>query len=133
MIDIITVPDGFKQGIGETKCQDILHRFLTQVMIYAVYLLFIKHGGQQLVQCMSALQVLSERFFHYDAAAFRVGADIQWSQLYSYRWHKLRRHGHIKYYVRMLAKFGFLLFYDFSNALVFIFVVYIELQVIDML
>src|ERR1700754_5104740 len=101
-------------------------------MIDAIDLFLIEHGSQELVQRMSAFQILSKWFLHHYARAFCICANIQRTELYSYTWHQLRRHGHIKYHIGMLAKLGFFLLYDFSNALVFFFMVHVELEIADM-
>jgi len=50
MVDVSTVPDRLKQGVGKTEGKDVLHRFLAQEMIDAVDLGFDKHAGQKLVE-----------------------------------------------------------------------------------
>src|SRR5580704_11141898 len=82
MINITAVPDRFKKGIGKTQGKEILHGFFAQVMIYAVNLLFIKHGCQESVQLMRAMQIMAKWFFHYYPGAFGISADIQGPKLF---------------------------------------------------
>jgi len=51
MIDILPIPDRFKQGIGETEGQDVLYGFLSQVMVDSVNLGFMKKLSQQVIKC----------------------------------------------------------------------------------
>ena len=42
VVDILTVPDGVKDGVRETEHEDILNRLLTKVVIDSEYLPFLK-------------------------------------------------------------------------------------------
>ena len=42
VIDIATVPDRLEEGVSESKCQDVLHRLLAQIMVDAEDLRFVK-------------------------------------------------------------------------------------------
>src|SRR5690606_22616611 len=70
MVDIVTIPYRFEQGIGKTKCQNVLYGFLPQIMIDAINLTFIKHICEQLVEFLRALQIMSERLLYYNAQFF---------------------------------------------------------------
>src|SRR5271156_75440 len=68
MIYVVTVPDRLKHGIGKTESEDILHCFLAQVMVYAVYLRFLKQTVQQFIEMLGTFQVMAKRlFYHYPA------------------------------------------------------------------
>ena len=43
VVDIATIPERFKDPIGEAEHQDVLHRFLPQIVIDAVDLLFTEY------------------------------------------------------------------------------------------
>src|SRR3546814_16986467 len=73
IIDVITVPQRFKQRISKTEGQDILYRFLTEVMVYAVYLLLLECPPQQLVKRYGRLLVVTERFLDNRSDERRVG------------------------------------------------------------
>lgn len=64
--DVAPIPARLKQRIGEAKCQDILHRLFTQVVVDAVDLRFREKTDQRSVQCTRQLQVLAKRFFEHD-------------------------------------------------------------------
>jgi len=72
VVDIAAVPDWLEQRIGKTKRQNILHGFLTQVMVDSEDLRFVKAGGQRAVQSLSGFQVIDDRFLDDQPRVFQV-------------------------------------------------------------
>ena len=72
VVNIIFIPDRFKQGIGKTKGQNILHRFFAEVMIDAEDLLFCKDVGQQFIHLAGAFQVVAKWLFNNNAGSFYI-------------------------------------------------------------
>src|ERR1700733_4436054 len=64
-VDIIAIPYRLEQRIAETEHHQVLDRLLTQVMVYAVDLLFLENLGNFAVELTGALEVAAERFFDY--------------------------------------------------------------------
>ena len=60
-------PQRFEQHIAEAQRQQILYRFLAQVMIDAKYLRLREHAADFGVDLFGAGQVATERLFHYHA------------------------------------------------------------------
>ena len=42
MVDVVAVPERLEHAVGETQHQDVLYRFLAEVMIDAVGLIFLQ-------------------------------------------------------------------------------------------
>ena len=49
VIDIAPVPERLKDSVGEPEHQQILHRFLAQIVVDAVDLIFFEHAGDGFV------------------------------------------------------------------------------------
>ncbi len=62
VIDVAPVPDGLEDSVGESKRQDVLDRFLAQIMIDAIDLLFFRNFQQLHIQVPGRLQVMTKGF-----------------------------------------------------------------------
>ncbi len=62
VIHVAAVPNGFKDRIGETHDQKVLHRFLAQVMVDAVDLAFLEDFLHFAVEFFGRSQVVPEGF-----------------------------------------------------------------------
>ena len=129
IVDVVAVPHRFKQRIGKTERENILDGFFTKIMVYTIDLLFSKFTGQQLIQFMRTLQVMTKWLLYYDAGTMLVGAKLQLTQAGGNIGHQLRRYGQVKYYVRMYAPLFFLLFYKIGDLVVGSRIFRIHLQV----
>ena len=67
LVDVVPVPDGLEDGIGEPEHQEVLHRLLAQVVVNAIDLLLTEYAVDVAVQLLSGLQVGSEGLFDHDA------------------------------------------------------------------
>src|SRR3569832_2089370 len=65
VIDVLAVPHGLEQEIGEAEHQDDLHRALTEVMIDAIDLAFLEVLVHALLQYLRAQQVVTEGLFDH--------------------------------------------------------------------
>ena len=72
MIDVVGVPDGFVQLVGEAQCEDVLHRLFTEVVVDAEHTVGWKHRLDNRVQFTSGLQVTSEGLLDDDSTPFTV-------------------------------------------------------------
>ncbi len=66
MINVVIIPEGLEQAVGEAADKNVLHRLFAQVVVDAVDLLFAHHREQRRIQRLSAGQVGTERFFHHN-------------------------------------------------------------------
>ncbi len=60
------VPEAFENRIRKTEHQNVLHRFLAEIMINAEDLLFLREARQFRVQLRGRFQIVTEGFFHDD-------------------------------------------------------------------
>ena len=67
VIDEVAVPQRLDEGIGKAEHQQVLHRFLAEVMIDAKHLAFVEIAVQQLVEHPGRFDVLTEGLLHHDA------------------------------------------------------------------
>ena len=65
VVDMVAVPDRLKKRVGEAERHQVLHRFLTEIMVDPVKLAFVEGGGELRVERLRAGEVASERFFHH--------------------------------------------------------------------
>jgi hypothetical protein len=65
MVDMIAVPDRLEHAVGKAQHQDILDRFLAEVVIDPVNLLLVEQLQQRVVQLFGGSEVSAEWFFHH--------------------------------------------------------------------
>ena len=66
MIDVARVPDGLKDGVGETENENVLRCLLPKKMIDAVSLIFGEGIRHDPIQFLSGSEVAAERLFNDD-------------------------------------------------------------------
>ena len=71
--DIITIPDWLEDRVGKAQHQDVLNRFLAQVVVDAENLAFLGTGLNDAVQVLGAAVVTAKGFFDDDATAIGIG------------------------------------------------------------
>ena len=62
-----SVPDRLKQYIAEAQREQILHRFLAQIMVDAKNAIFGESGGNRVVDMAAGFKIGTQRFFKSDA------------------------------------------------------------------
>ena len=70
VVDVLPVPDGLEQPVGEPEGQDVLGRLLPEEVVDAEHLVLVEdllHGG---VQPLGAAEVGTEGLLHDDAGPF---------------------------------------------------------------
>ena len=97
VIDVVAIPDGLHQAVGKAKHQQILHRFLTQIMIDAEDLLFFKVTVQMLIELSSRLQIGAKRLFHHDTISKEASTESRRVELAHYLGKIGRRDRQIKH------------------------------------
>jgi hypothetical protein len=73
MVYKIAVPDRLKNRVGKPEHQDILDRFLSEVMVDAVYLPLGKTCLDYAVKLVGALEVSAEWLFDNEPDFFALG------------------------------------------------------------
>jgi len=66
VIDRLPRPELFKDGVGKPEHEDVLDRFLPEVMIDAIDLSLVGEPGQLAVEQTRRLQVMAEGFFDHE-------------------------------------------------------------------
>src|SRR2546422_329887 len=66
-VNIVPVPDRLEERVGEPEVEQILDRFLTQVMIDSENRRFWEGLLQNSVKCLGGDKVAAKRFFHDNA------------------------------------------------------------------
>src|SRR5262245_55057538 len=67
VVNIGAIENGLEDQVSESKCQDILNRFLAEIVIDAKDLVFVQHPFDRFVQFNGAGQVMPEWFFKDDS------------------------------------------------------------------
>lgn len=79
--DVVLVPLGFKQAVGEAQGDQVLHRLLAQVMVDAIDAVLREHLRHRIVHRTRRGQVVADGLFQHHPAALgqahrgQVGAD----------------------------------------------------------
>ena len=68
VVDVIAVPHGFEQLVGEAQRHDVLDGFLAQVVVDAEHRLLGEHRGDDVIELACTLEVVAERFLDDDTA-----------------------------------------------------------------
>ena len=66
--DVVPVPDGFEDLVGEAQVHDVLDRLLPQEVIDAVDPVLVHHLEEPLVQRAGGGEVVPERLLDHDAS-----------------------------------------------------------------
>ncbi len=74
MVDVAAVPYRLEDAVGEAEDQDVLDGLLPQVVVDAVYLVFVEYTVERAVQLRRAGQVMAERLLYDDARPAAVAA-----------------------------------------------------------
>ena len=75
-VDVIAVPQGFEDGVGKAREQDVLHGLFAQVMVDAIDLVFDDHFVQLQVEFPGGSQVGTEGLFDHDASPAAVFLEL---------------------------------------------------------
>jgi hypothetical protein len=98
VVDVLLVEERLEDAVREPHDEDVLDRFLPEVVVDAVDLPFGEHLRDRIVDRQRARQVAPDRLFHDEA---RKGRRIRWADELGarevlHRGHEhRRRHGHV--------------------------------------
>src|SRR5262245_21770096 len=68
-LDMVAIPEGFQDRIGEAEEEQVVHRPLAQVMVDTEDRLLIEGAEQSAVERLRREEIVTERFFNDDASA----------------------------------------------------------------
>src|SRR5699024_11666871 len=75
VVDVVVVPDRFEHRVREPQREDVLNRFLAEVVVDAEHRIGGKHFRNDVVELPGGSEVVSERFFHHHPAP-RIGGAV---------------------------------------------------------
>jgi hypothetical protein len=96
IINVATIPHRLEQRIGKTKCQNVLHRLLAEIMINPKDLGFVEAGGKNGVQGARRFQIVANRFLNHDPRPFPVARQPGLAEIFWNFAEHARRRGHVK-------------------------------------
>src|ERR1700686_1727657 len=67
MVDVIAIPEGFKDSVTEAQHQKILHRVLAEKMIDAIHLLLIEYPEDDAIELPRRDQITPKGLLQDDA------------------------------------------------------------------
>src|SRR5262245_44288387 len=67
VVDVAAIPQRLEDAVGKAKDEDILHRFLAEIVIDAINLVFAEHSAQFLVEGAGRSEVATKRLLDDDA------------------------------------------------------------------
>ena len=96
IINVATIPDRLEERIGKTKRQNVLHRFLAEIMINPKNLGFLETGGENGVQGARRFQIVADGFLDHDPRPFAVARQSGLAEVFWDFAEHARRRGHVK-------------------------------------
>lgn len=82
-VDVVAVPQRLEDAVREAQHENVLHRFLAQIVVDAVNVPLGENIAQQSVQLAGRFEVAPERLFDHDAppaSGFRRGVEARFPQ-----------------------------------------------------
>ena len=107
IIHITPVPERLEEWIGKTECQNVLHRFLAQIMVDPEDLGFIEIVRKHGIQGARGLEVVADRFLDHNPRPFPVTRQSGFAEVFRDFAEHARRCGHVKDAVDFGAPFLF--------------------------
>ena len=133
IINVATIPHRLEERIGKTKRQNVLHRFLAEIMINPKDLGFLEAGGENGVQGARRFQIVADRFLNHDPCPFPVARQSGLAEIFWNFAEHARRRGHVKNAMSFGAPFLFQLRALFAEGCISRQLLEIALLVMDVL
>ena len=95
--NVLTAPQGFKQGIAKTHGKQVLYRRLAQVVVNSENLVLFKDLAHALVDELVGLEVVAQRLFQNDASF--GGVQFGYGQLFAHCIEQAGRSGQVHHHV----------------------------------
>ena len=67
VVDVVAVPDGLEDAVGEAEDQDVLHGLFAEVVVDAEDLALVEDRVDLVVECAGGVEVVAEGLFDDDA------------------------------------------------------------------
>src|SRR5690606_12725176 len=100
MLNIVSVPQRLKDAVGKAGDQEVLHRFLSQIMVDPIDLGFSKALMKGPVELFGRFQAIAEGFFHdQPLPAIVLGVHTRLGQVLGYGPIKCRWGGKVIDYI----------------------------------
>src|ERR1019366_950142 len=96
IVNVAAVPERLEQRIGKTKGQNVLHRFLAEIVINPKDLRFVKAGGENGVQGAGRFQVVADRLLDHDPRPFAIARQSGLAEIFWNFAEHARRCGHVE-------------------------------------
>ena len=133
IVHVTPVPDRLEERIGKAEGQNVLHRFLAQIMVNAENLGFLEIGGENGVQGAGGFQVVADRFLDHNPRPLPVTRQPGLAEVFWDFAEHARRCGHVKDAVGFGAPFLFQLRALFAQGRISLQLLEIALLVVDVL
>src|SRR4026208_1931203 len=76
MVNVISVPQRFKDGIGKARDQNVLHCFFTQIMVNTIDLFLVQGFVDLFIQVARRLQISAKWLFDDDTSPALVFLEL---------------------------------------------------------
>ena len=96
IINVATIPDRLEERIGKTKGQNVLHRFLAEIVINPKDLRFVEAGGEDGIQGARGFQVVADRLLDHDPRPFPIPRQPGLAEIFWNFAEHARRRGHVE-------------------------------------
>ncbi len=96
MVDVLTIPERFKDGVGEPEDQKVLHRFFAEVVVDAVDLFFATNLVDDAVEGLGRGEVAAKGFFDDEAGLLAVFQHSGCAELPDGFWKEIRGDGEVE-------------------------------------
>src|SRR5690625_225708 len=101
IVDVISIPEGFKDSIRKPEGQNILHRLFAQVVVDPKNVTLFKVSRQVSVKSSCTFKVPAKRLFNHEYAFFGIHAKASHVHMQSRRLNQPRRYREIEYLLRL--------------------------------
>ena len=96
IVNVAAVPERLEQRIGKTKGQNVLHRFLAEIVIDPEDLRLVTAGGENGVQGPRRFQVIADRLLDHDPRPIAIARQPGLTEIFWNFAKHTRRRGHIE-------------------------------------
>src|SRR5690625_252367 len=133
IVDVISIPEGFKDSIRKPESQNILHRLFAQVVVDPKNLALFKVSRQVIVKSSCTFKVPAKRLFNHESAFFGIPAQAGHVHIQSNRFNKPRSYREIEYPVGLCTPLLLYLIQPVCQAVIGLFIGKVRLIVCDRL
>src|SRR5690625_774991 len=133
IVDVISIPEGFKDSIRKPEGENILHRLFAQVVVDPKNLTLFKVSRQVIIKSSCTFKVPAKRLFNHESAFFGIPAQASHVHIQSNRLNKPRSYREIEYPVGLCTPLLLYLIQPICQAVIGLFIGKVRLIVCDRL